>query len=97
MLTNSPMGVLPDLACPSVFPVPIRAYLPSLPAQHQTVSRYLGNIPPSSPKNAAIYLTEVDATQPPNLSGGGDCVANHPPDRESPFGRLKNVQIRALW
>ena len=54
---------------------PIRAYLPSLPPQ-EGARIEIPNIPPSSPKNAAIYLPEVDATQPPNLSGGGDCVAN---------------------
>ena len=47
---------------------PIRAYQASLCAQHKTVFE-IPNIPPSSPKNAAIYLPEVDATQPPDLLG----------------------------
>ena len=55
---------------------PIRAYQASLYAQEQTRIE-IPNIPPSSPKNAAIYLPEVDATQPPSLLGGGDCVANY--------------------
>ena len=55
---------------------PVRAYLAWFGRLETDRTRDTEH-PTLQPQESTIYLPEVDATQQPHLSGGGDCVANY--------------------